>query len=428
LVLVAIIVSWFATLAKWHSTSVSVDMSQGVPVYRVEADDSRGQRVLEGFSLFCFVLAGVMSAVNSRRLQIPRLVAFLLATMLMDCVYWCLVTYAPSEYWPLLIGSTSPFLFVICLGVFAGFDPTLWHKLRPVAIAIAFGSMILGIYYTINYTVKGIFEGSNPTIEHLQIAFWFGMLCLTLRKSSSWLGCLPGLLPIASAIPMAVMASSRSFIILAILGLLTGLMIPLQRGRRISVAKMIALGFFTVIALAIGLWVLILVAPDRIQTLNDRLADDSRSGQYEEFFQQVPITSLILGGGPKATYTMRNVADYDYFDNQFLFILFKFGIPVLLGYCAIVIWPGLRLLIKTRRKHHRLLAIVIVFWTLAGLGLSVFHNISVTPQNLVIVLLAGWCWSALATREKGPLTRKPEHTGLKRPTKTIAGAKFRFSH
>jgi hypothetical protein len=392
LAILAIVLSWLSVALRWSSVSIVGDLRGGEFFYRLVSDDSRAERILRLFALALFVPAGVFSALQPGRPRLPRLAVFLFAAMLLDCLFWCLVGYKPSEYWPELIGATSPFIFMMCLGVFAGFDPSLWPKLRPIVLAIAYGSAVLGVYYTARWTTSGNFEGSTPTIDHLQIAFWFGLCSLVLRKSSRWHDCVPALIPIALCIPMAVISNSRSFSLLAILGLLTGLLVTLQGRRRLSAGRVVAICFLTALSVGIGLWLLFLASPERVLSLNDRLTEDSRSSQYTQFFGQVPATSLIAGLGPRATYTFNDQADYEYIDNQFLFILFKFGLPVLFGYGAVIIYPGLRLLLKRGRRSQWVLGVVFLLWTLAGLGLSIYQNITVTPPNLLIILLAGWCW------------------------------------
>jgi hypothetical protein len=244
--------------------------------------------------------------------------------------------------------------------------------------------------------------------QHMQTAFWFGLCALALRKTSRWRDCLPALIPIALCIPIAIVLCSRSFTLLTILGLLTGLTIPLQRHLRSMAVRVLALGFSTTIVFGGGLWLLSLAAPERVLALKNRLGEDTRTSQYSQFFQQLDPVRLIPGLGPKATYTFNDWSDYDYIDNQFLFILFKFGLPVLVGYCAVVIWPGLCMLVKAADQRERSLGVFFAFWTLATLGVSIFHAITNNPQNLIAILLAGRCFGLLALRGNAPPTsQKP---------------------
>lgn len=163
LAILALIAAWLATVARWHNCSISADQSAGVTIYRAVADDSRMERVLRAFTLAVFVTAGLLGALEARPPRLPRGVAFVFAIMLMHCAIWCVLSYQPSDDWSALLSVTSPFVFTMCLGVFAGFDRSLWRPLRTVALGIAYGSVALGAYYTIQLTSRVVqsFNGSS---------------------------------------------------------------------------------------------------------------------------------------------------------------------------------------------------------------------------------------------------------------------------
>jgi len=192
----------------------------------------------------------------------------------------------------------------------------------------------------------------------------------------------------------------------------------------------LSLGVMMMILLGFGLWLLSVSAPERVDDFKGRLKEDSRSAQYSQLFEQVPLHGFVTGLGPKATYSYKGRTGYEYIDNQFLFILFKFGLPVLAGYCAVVIWPGLRLLFRPRNQRQRLVGIIFAFWGLASLGLSIFHSITLNPQNFLIILLAGaslaWAPSAASSSSATPgrMTRHRAGTGpsngIRRPGSPLA--------
>src|SRR5579883_1699887 len=344
LAIFALVMAWISSIARWHSLGLASDQMHGTTYYRVVPEDSRIDRMARALSQASFILAGLLSAVDGRRPRIPGLAVFLLVSMLLDCAYWVVTSYKLDEIWSGIIEPTSPAILSMCIGVFAGMDASIWRKLRFLLLAIAYASAAVGIYYTATLTIRGTFEGPTPTVEHLQIAFWFGMGALILKRASRWRDCVIALIPVVLCIPMALLASSRSFTILAVVGLTTGLMVPLWRHGRPATSKLIALGLGVILFLSAAIGLLILAAPDRVEAFQNRLGQDTRSGQYSQFFSQIPVTSLILGLGPSASYAYNDRPKYNYIDNQFLFLLFKFGLPVFLGYVAVVVWPGLWLL------------------------------------------------------------------------------------
>jgi len=375
---------------------LGIDHSADMTILRFMPDDSTAYRALRAFSLVLFVLSGLLSYSSSRCPRLPRLTAFLLATMLAYSGFWCIMDFSPSEYWPELIGARSPLVFVMCLGIYSGFDPTLTRWLRPTALAIAYASAALGAYYARQLPTEGHLEGQNPAVEHLQAALWFGLYALAFRKSSRWRDCVPSLLPLGVCVGLAVSIASRSFVLLATIALVLGILLTTRLDCRSLSTRLFISSALTTLVVAGLYWILMMAAPERFGSLNARLTEDTRTSQYSQFFQQIPPHNLLVGCGPKAAYTYNGQPNYEYIDNQFLYLLFKFGAPVVIGYFAVVLWPGLRHGIAPAARGSKLTAVIFWLWTLAGLGISVYHNISLTAPNLLIILLAG---TALASHQ-----------------------------
>lgn len=79
--------------------------------------------------------------------------------------------------------------------------------------------------------------------------------------------------------------------------------------------------------LGIGALVIILtfLFPNITQSLLSRGFADTRSGQYVVFFSQYTIWDLLLGKGLHASYVYLGRPNYVYFDNQFMFLMFHYG-------------------------------------------------------------------------------------------------------
>jgi hypothetical protein len=398
LAILALVLDWIAQALEWSgSTVVDVGNNQAM-TYGMELSGSNFPSWLSYFALAIFVWAGVLGALRFRR-RLPRLIPFFLGAMLAYGTFWVIIGLDPAEYRNAL-GSVGPLLFVMCLGVYAGLDRTLWRTLRPIVLALAYVSIALAAYYTIRLSVNGTFQGATPMNKHMQTAFWFSFAALIIGRSSRWRKNLLAVIPIALCIPLSILMLTRSWTLLATLGLGLGLKITFQDRLRPRLAKTLALGLLSITILAAAIWLLSMVFPERLEALNGRLLDDTRSSQYSQFFDQVPVTGLITGLGPKATYIFDNEPAYEYVDNQVLFILFKFGFPVLLGYCAVVLWPGLRMLVYAANRRERSLGLFFAFWTLATLGVSVYHGITNNPQNFIAILLAGRCFLFMSSRGK----------------------------
>lgn len=405
LVIMALVLDWLAQVLEWSARSLIEFQNNGVTLYTMSRTGSSFASWLSYLALAIFVGAGVLNATQLRRPRLPVLVPFFLCTMLAYGTFWVIVGFDPSEY-RYAFAMRGPLLFVMCLGVYSGLDLTLWRRLRPIVLALAFFSVALSAYYTIQLSVLGKFEGPTPMNQHMQSAFWFALAALVIGGSTGWKGDVLALIPIALCVPIAILMASRSWTLLAIFGFGLGLKIVFQEILRLSATKSLALGLFASVILLAGIWLLSIAFPERFDTFKGRLGEDTRSSQYSQFFQQVPVAGLITGLGPKATYTYNALTDYNYIDNQFLFILFKFGLPVLLGYFAVVLWPGLYMLVNAVDHRERSLGFFFGTWTLATLGVSTFHSITNNPQNLMAILLAGRCFLFMTLSGKSASNRQ----------------------
>jgi hypothetical protein len=89
-------------------------------------------------------------------------------------------------------------------------------------------------------------------------------------------------------------------------------------------------------------------------------------------------------------------------------MLFRAGLPITIGYIALVLLPGWRLLFRARNSLDYAAACVIVLWTLALGGLSTYQNISFEPDSYFVLYLAGYCHARLyALKHQPALPRAP---------------------
>ena len=51
--------------------------------------------------------------------------------MLAYGTFWVIVGFEPAEY-KYALSTIGPLTYVMCMGVYAGLDLTLWHRLRPI--------------------------------------------------------------------------------------------------------------------------------------------------------------------------------------------------------------------------------------------------------------------------------------------------------
>jgi hypothetical protein len=134
--------------------------------------------------------------------------------------------------------------------------------------------------------------------------------------------------------------------------------------------------------------------------LSARILEDTRSGQYVDFFSVVPVTDLVLGRGPKGTWYWPGFGEYRFFDNGYLWILFEGGVAMFVCYVTIMVAPGVRAVRRKPAGDDAAAVCLILIWGLALTGLSTFTGPSVTIMDLLICIYAGRCHRFLAGARK----------------------------
>lgn len=115
---------------------------------------------------------------------------------------------------------------------------------------------------------------------------------------------------------------------------------------------------------------------------------DTRSGQLEQFFEQIGLQKLFLGQGMKANYDFSHFQDFNYIDNQFLLSMFRYGIIPTALYMFLLIYPIVRS-IDERNKECLKQSLLMIVWIFAIFGLSVYFNLSFEIAGFVVFIMVG---------------------------------------
>jgi hypothetical protein len=363
-----------------------------------EFADSPLGRYLRLAGTLCFAGAAAARAVMSRRGNPPGAVLFWLAVLGGTSGLWLLAVTGQGYSW-LVTDSLSPVVFGMCLGVLLGSDDSLWPRLRRLAPIIAYGFGLLGLYEIWKEPWAGAVTGVElPPTVFLQTTFWFGAFSLFQLPADRIRAQLISCLPIALVAFEAVYVQNRSWICQCILAIGARFLLLNRAGGINRMWKYAVAAMAALMLSAVVLFLAAAVFPEELSGLRQRLMEDTRTAQYMDFFQQVPLSSFILGAGPLATYATGDSFNFLYIDNQLLLILWKFGVLAMMGYFILVLWPGLKLMASGEAEEDQASATVTSLWLLASLGLSIYHGIVQNPQNFLMILIAGRCYAILEDR------------------------------
>jgi hypothetical protein len=342
--------------------------------------------------------AGILAVIcgRSRTLGIgARIGLYVICTV---SIVWALVAYRPEEILSTdIFGGTGPFVWLSLLVVAAGADRRIWLYVDRTILGLAYGATALSVRALLQPGYS-YYLGYSKFIMCATLLTWLGgWALLTATRLSGWrllLRCIPA----AALLPVAVAAQARSWSVIAVL--LFAVFVVLrarERGDLLSGLRSLAVGLVIFAVLGALFYA---AAPrtlgDAAAGLAARATDDTRSQQYVAFFNDVPVTALILGRGPKGVWRWPGFGEYQYFDNGFLWTLFQGGVPMLSCYFAIILWPAVRTAFGKPAGDSAAAACMVLLWGLCMTGISTFILPSVGLSSYLVSLFAGRCWLFLA--------------------------------
>jgi hypothetical protein len=393
------VLTLLAVIASW-ATAVIFTESSGTAI---AAD---GHRLLvehktvwfygaHGLALCCVMAAALLSILRGRLRTVGTATRVAMGALLATTAVWAVHSYSRREVFSKeILGATGPFVWFTVLFVLAGADRRLWRYLDPLIRLLAYASALLALKTLITSGFAD-YRGISRYLEYTVLLVWLGgWTLLTATRTRGWrlfLRCIP----VIALAPMAVLTGSLSWPILTAV-LLAGFAVLRAResGALAHGIGPLVAGCALLVLAGGGLYA---AAPQGWhRAIAGRFANESHGGQNAEFFQAVAPTELILGRGPKGTWFRPAVGEYKFLDNGYLWILFEGGIPTLLSYVVILIWPAIRLIGQKPSGPDAAAVFLVLLWGLALTGLSTFLLPSIQIPSYLVSLMAGRCWLSLA--------------------------------
>lgn len=383
LIYLSLLISWLSLVLQLE-TGRTVTTSWGASTFIMEPGSNYAKFKLMGS--FFFIVAGMWACFLEKFRTLAPGRVIMLGLLMVSAFIWQIISYPNAEQWLYsLLLNTGPFIWAMCLGVFAGGEPKIWIAVRRCAWIIACGSLVLALryYLTLKHTVY--FDTGSPLVMYLVHAFWFSAF-LFIQSKTKKAFVLAAVLMVGCLL-VAILGGNRSWALQSLLTILFGIGAFFTKGSKsFSFAKFSIGGIVGLFLLMVFISSLPMGFSSR---LTNRMFEDTRTSQYKTFFNQVSAGRLVLGYGPNATYRMGSNRNYEYFDNQFIFILYKFGLPVAISYFFLLLLPGLLMLKYTKNIEMFSIGYLFMIWLMALLGVSVYNAVGHTAYNYLIVLLSG---------------------------------------
>lgn len=393
LVAVALLLSWLSYVFEWNSGS-SILNTTSLWYIRYDYVSNSASWIFYlrflAFSLFLSV-GFIQCAKNVRWRKVRQAHYAAMITAVVCCLFWLLWS---ADYFldslPRLIYANSPLNLLIVFGFFIGLNPRLWKWIDPALYIIAYGSVAAGWLYAMGLPSYHRHVGGNPMFYHITLAIWPAAFLLLSCHRTAVKRQIVTTVPIVGCMFLAVYNQNRSWSLVCLFLLFLRFMVVNARS---SSQKWIRIGFVVIVALFISGRVIYIMdagtGNEAVDGLIGRLTENTRGGQLQDFFEQIPMHRLITGMGADAGYDMEGKSNYQYIDNQHLFILFKFGFLAWWTYAYTVFAPALRVLQARHGYPMRSLAFLLLLWGMSLGGLSVFQNLRPGPANMLMVMIAG---------------------------------------
>lgn len=394
----ALFASWVQAIVIALSTDVVTDLDPQRPTLYYYA---------HGFALLAVMASGLLAAWR-QRLRILTLSGRLALLVLAGCAAgWGVASYSVDEWFSSTVfGATGPFVWLTLIFVLVGTDRRVWSMIDPVIRLLAYATSVLALWSLSNEeSVYYSGQLSRQTQYSILLMWLGGWTLLTATRLRGW-RLAARAAPFFTLLLSAIYSQARSWTALTMLVGLAFVILTVRERRSVLAGVRLAIVVVGLSLAAAGLIYDTVLKPG-VEGLVGRLYDDTRSGQYVEFFSSVPPSDLLLGRGPKGSWYWPGVGDYQFFDNGFLWTAFIGGVPTLVSYFAFVIWPGIRGL-RAANFHGRDAAavVLVLLWGFALAGLSTYTLPSVSISSYLASLWAGRCHLIMAERA----TRTREHS------------------
>lgn len=360
-----------------------------------------GYKISKTFEVLLIITAGLLSYLYEEKCYMPRAIKILMWLGFIWILGHSIIAFQSEFKLSEPFDQKGPLVPWSMLLIFCGFNEQRWKKILPV---IYFIILLIVVDLTINIFKLGSGFNREMAVAFLRVPlndlFWLSPLLFLIPQDRLYLKLLSlyslSLLGISS-----LMIATRSWLVYFFFYCFMFSLIAFLSAN--SATKRILIIYSAVFIFALGIGTAYIVANTQINTgvevLINRIDKDSRSTQLSLFFSRVPTSQIILGAGPRGTWKWSEVgpnAKYRFVDGAYLLMLYIGGIPLLLTYCSLVIYPFVKSLLYFKlfslSELDRACIILGCVWSLALTGFSTYNNPNLTLGPYVILLCSGRCW------------------------------------
>lgn len=316
-----------------------------------------------GVEILCLLAAAVTAFlfVDLRQLgawSIGRLGLLAAAAILMAARGYSSDDLASSR----IFDGTGPVVFIIVVLALATVPQANWHVLGRLLTAAAILLSLLTVATIPTITSASRLEAVLALAPFLNALFW----------PACWLILVDAPRAALRSIPMAIYAAGSflsqtrlNFVMLAAFALLALWMFA-RRGRPVGPAlvALVVLGVWTALFALVALpgSSLHVRAAEVWEAFDARLTEDTRTGQFVYFFQDVEPHELAFGRGSLATWNWNGYPWTGGTDLGYLTLLFYGGVPLLVAFVLTHVGPSFSTLFASTNPMRQACAAVVALF------------------------------------------------------------------
>lgn len=387
-------------------------LSAVLPIlYSVTFADADGNMVLQvqkpslyyvahGVAIATALGAGLLAAMCGRGKMIGISGRFAMGMLFLTALSWAIYAYSADEIFSRAVfGATGPFVWLLLLMVLAGTNLKVWEATDHVQRLLAYATAVLAFreLFTSHFVR---YQGYTRYTGYTLLLMWLAGWTLLTSTRTRGLRLFLRFLPFVALVLTSVCSLSRSWTLLSCL--LFGTFLVLRAREQGSPARalrtLFAICILVILCSALVLALLPGTVEGGVEAFKARLLEDTRTSQYRAFFRVVPLSSLLIGTGPRGTWYWQGMGDFQYFDNGYLWMLFIGGVPTLAAYFLIVIRPAFHLVRDLPACADGAAVVLILFWALALTGVSTFALPGTSVISMMVCLWAGRCHALVRER------------------------------
>lgn len=337
--------------------------------------------------VYVLLLLALALRIRRLRIRVSQLLAILVMTMF--GIGWTIHALFTTTMKVAVYDPATPVFWLCSITMLAGYEDEIWKLFSKSLPIIGLVLLALSVKELVQYQmVVGIMGAQRVTYSALVYYFIysFWLLAASIFINDNAIRTYGALLIIATAILviLAMIFRSRGWMIQTLTLFVYTVFrngIRWKDTRKAILFYVICIGFAVYVS-----WDMLFYLSG---PLRERLFADSRSHQYEVFFQQVSIPQLITGQGINATYSFTGMStSYRFFDNQFVLQMFRYGIGPVLLYTITLIRPIWTAVVRFDWDLLRR-SMIAILWLLAMGGVAVYFNLNTNVNCAAMWIVVG---------------------------------------